>query len=100
MKVAAAVRDSVAKDSAVKALAAKDSAAKDSTAKVAAAKAAAAQARTAANRARSDSVNAARTVRIAPESVAVRCARLLERVSLGEKLTDAERVLLRQRCPK
>jgi len=44
--------------------------------------------------------DSARVPRVRPESLAVECARLLERVSLGEKLTDAERGLLRQRCPK
>ena len=89
-------RDSVARDSAAKALAATaDSVRRDSVAKATAAKASAAKA--SAVRPARDS---ARPPRVRPESIAVECARLLERASLGERLTDAERRLLRQRCPK
>ena len=77
----AAVKDSLAKDSVAKALAAKTLVARDSAAKAAKSK-------------------AAPTPKTRPESITVSCARLLERVSLGEKLTDEERSLLRQRCPK
>ena len=35
-----------------------------------------------------------------PDSIAVECARLLERVSLGEKLTEAEDTRLKKRCKK
>jgi hypothetical protein len=59
----------------------KDSLAKDSVAKAA-------------------KLKASTIPKLRPESIAVQCARLLERVSLGEKLSDSERVLLRQRCPK
>lgn len=105
---ALAAKDSAARDSAAKAVAtrdsvakalaaaAKDSAAKDSVRKAAAAKAAGSRA-AAATRRQTDS---ARAQRVRPESLGVQCARLLERASLGEKLTDSERVLLRQRCQK
>lgn len=89
-------RDSIAKDSAARAIAVRDSAAKDSATKAAASTAASQSRNTAAARARRDS---ART-RVRPETLPVQCARLLERQSLGEKLTDAERAILRQRCPK
>jgi eukaryotic-like serine/threonine-protein kinase len=46
---------------------------------------------------RADSV---RPLRIAPESLAIECSRLLERVSLGERLTPAETALLRRSCQK
>jgi hypothetical protein len=91
------VKDSIARDSIVK-----DSIVKDSTAKAAAAKALAAKALvskppvTKATPAK----DSARVPRVRPESIAVECARLLERVSLGEKLTDGERGLLRRSCPK
>jgi serine/threonine-protein kinase len=93
---AAAIRDSIARDSVVRdstarAIAARDSMARDSVvrdsvARVAAAKAAAARKPVVPRR--------------LPEATNVQCARLLERASLGEKLTDSERVLLRDRCPK
>jgi serine/threonine-protein kinase len=91
-----ATRDSAARaaavsDSAAKVAARRDSLAKDSVARVAAAKSSAKLA------ARKDS---AKTSRVRPESLTVQCARLLERASLGEKLTDAERQLLSARCPK
>ena len=101
------VADSIARDSAAKALAVTDSIARDSTAKAVAAKASTSKASTARELApkaaapRATPVkDSARAPAVRPESIAVECARLLERVSLGEKLTDAERVLLRQRCPK
>jgi serine/threonine-protein kinase len=98
-KALAAMRDSIVRDSAAKALAARDSATKGSVLKATAARVAATQARTAA-RLRADSVAAARAAqRVRPESMSVRCARLVERESLGEKLTDAERAILR-RCQK
>jgi serine/threonine protein kinase len=117
----AAARDTAARDSAAKALAAKDSAARDSTARAeatkdsvakvlaAAAKDSAAKdsvrkaaaARAAASRAAArQQTDSAKAQRGRPESLSVQCARLLERASLGEKLTDSERVLLRQRCQK
>jgi eukaryotic-like serine/threonine-protein kinase len=85
---AAAIRDSIVRDSIVR-----DSVIRDSSAKVASAKAAAAKA------ARPQRP-AVITPRLRPESVSVQCARLLERASLGERLTDSERVLLRDRCQK
>ena len=85
-----AARDSVVRDSTARALVVKDSIARDSTARVAAANALASKAL----------APKPATPRARPESFAVECARLLERVSLGEKLSDAERGLLRQRCPK
>ena len=97
-KVLAAIRDSIARDSIAKdsaTRAARDSVAKDSATKADLAKAAAQKNATAA-RARRDSARA----RTRPESLPVQCARLLERQSLGEKLTDAERAILQQRCPK
>jgi hypothetical protein len=108
-------RDSLARDSATKALASKDSIAKDSVAKDSAARALAASAKATRDSVARDSAakalaarnsaariarDSARTPRIRPESIAVQCARLLERVSLGERLTDAERRVLRQQCPK
>jgi hypothetical protein len=41
-----------------------------------------------------------RPIRIPPESLAIECSRLLERVSLGERLTPAETALLRRSCQK
>jgi serine/threonine-protein kinase len=107
--IAAAARDSVARDSVARA--AKDSASRDSTARVAGVKdsmakdsvAKALVAKTLAARdsaAKAAKSEAATTPKTRPESITVSCARLLERVSLGEKLTDEERSLLRQRCPK
>jgi eukaryotic-like serine/threonine-protein kinase len=99
------VRDSVVRDSTARALAVKDSIARDSTARGAAANALASKAlapKPVAPRATAakDSARVPKVRPVRPESLAVECARLLERVSLGEKLTDAERGLLRQRCPK
>jgi len=106
-KALAAIRDSVARDSvardsvtkavAAKAVATKDSAAKDSAARASIAKASAQSKNTPTTRTGRDS---SRTTRVRPESIPVQCARLLERQSLGEKLTDAERAILQQRCPK
>ena len=79
-------RDSIARAVAVRDSVVRDSVKRDSVAKVTATKAARRPAAT--------------TPRVRPESVTVQCARLLERASLGEKLTDAERALLRDRCPK
>ncbi|MGQ0647298.1 MAG: serine/threonine-protein kinase [Gemmatimonadaceae bacterium] len=45
-------------------------------------------------------VDSSRLLRNRPESLRVECARLLERVSLGEKLTEAEGARLRGRCAK
>jgi eukaryotic-like serine/threonine-protein kinase len=105
-----AVRDSVARDSTTKALAARDSARADSvarataradsTAKAAAAAAALASRRDSAAKASPKANPPRRTNPVRPESIAVQCARLLERASLGERLTDAERALLQRRCPK
>jgi serine/threonine-protein kinase len=89
-------RDSIAKESATRAIATRDSLAKDSATRADLAKATARSNAAAAARARRDSARA----RVRPESVPVQCARLLERQSLGEKLTDAERAILQQRCPK
>jgi hypothetical protein len=83
---AVATRDSIARDSVVRDSVVRDSVVRDSVARVAAAKAAAARKPAATRR--------------PPEATNVQCARLLERASLGEKLTDSERVLLRDRCPK
>jgi serine/threonine-protein kinase len=102
------VRDSIARDSAAKALAARDSARADSVTRAAARADSAAKADAAALAARRDSAAKAlpkanpprRTPTVRPESIAVQCARLLERASLGERLTDAERALLQRRCPK
>ena len=80
------VRDSIVRDSTTRAIAARDASRRDSVAKAAAARAPVAKKPAA--------------PRVRPESVNVLCARLLERASLGEKLTDSERVLLRDRCPK
>ena len=103
-------RDSVVRDSTAKALAARDSARADSvarataradsTAKAAAAAAALAARRDSAAKARPKANPPRRTDAVRPESIAVRCARLLERASLGERLTDAERALLQRRCPR
>ena len=90
-------RDSLARDSAARAVAAEDSAARDSATKAAAKAAAGRSKNAAAVRPRRDSSRAAR---LRPEAMPVQCARLLERQSLGEKLTDAERAILQQRCPK
>lgn len=102
-------RDSTARDSTAKALAARDSARADSVARATAradsmAKAAAAAAlasrRDSAAKASPKATPPRRTNPVRPESIAVQCARLLERASLGERLTDAERALLQRRCPK
>ena len=99
-KALTAIRDSIVRDSTAKALAARESAVKDSASRAAAARDAATRSRTAAARLRADSLAAARAAqRVRPESMSVRCARLVERESLGEKLTDAERATLR-RCQK
>ena len=112
-------RDSVARVSAARALAARDSARADSATRAARADSIAKAAATAAVAARRDSTTKAgaprptptqsgariraqqsRTPAARPESIAVQCARLLERVSLGERLTDAERAILQRRCPR
>jgi serine/threonine protein kinase len=110
-----AVRDSVARDSSAsdstaKALAGRDSARADSvarataradsTAKAGAAAAALASRRDSAAKASPKGNPPRRTNPVRPESIAVQCARLLERASLGERLTDAERALLQRRCPR
>jgi eukaryotic-like serine/threonine-protein kinase len=92
------VRDSIARDSAAKALAARDSARADSAAKAEAAVLAAR--RDSAAKALPKANPPRRTPPVRPESIAVQCARLLERASLGERLTDAERAVLQRRCPK
>jgi serine/threonine-protein kinase len=86
---ATALRDSLARDSVAPDSVVRDSIARDSAAKTVAAKSAARRQRPAVGGSR-----------VRPESLSVRCARLLERASLGEKLTDSERVQLRDRCPK
>jgi serine/threonine-protein kinase len=90
----AIVRDSIAKDSVAKDSLVKDSVARASAA-LAKARADAAARRSAATRTGPDSArNRARS-----QPMPVECARLLEKQSLGEKLTEAERSAL-QRCPK
>ena len=116
-------RDSVTRDSSAKALAARDSVRADSVTRATARESAAALAArrdSAARIARRDSaakssksappqatpaptpaaVRSLRPPAVRPESIAVQCARLLERASLGERLTDAERNLLQRRCPR
>jgi serine/threonine-protein kinase len=98
------VRASIVRDSVAKALAARDSAMADSVRADSLAKAAAAAQDSAAKAraaeiARRRAADSARNARNRPESSAV-CARLLERQSLGERLTDAERATLLRRCPK
>ena len=103
-------RDSSARDSTAKALAARDSARADSvarataradsTARAAAAAAALGSRRDSAAKAPPKANPPRRTNPVRPESIAVQCARLLERASLGERLTDAERALLQRRCPR
>lgn len=44
------------------------------------------------------SANASQVAKPRADSVAADCARLLERLSLGEKLTEAERAVLRRNC--
>ena len=105
-----AVRDSVAKDSAAKDSTARvtaardsvvrDSVARDSVAKESAAKAAAALRALRTPVVRRSATDSARPRRRPPESLAVECARLLERASLGEKLTESERAVLSRRCQK
>jgi serine/threonine-protein kinase len=92
------VRDSLVKDSVAKALVVRDSIARDSVARASVAKVVAR--RDSLVRDSTSRAAAKKTSRVRPESLTVQCARLLERASLGEKLTDAERRLLQQRCPK
>jgi hypothetical protein len=108
-RAAAAARELVVRDSVAKALAVRDSIVKDSLAKDSLTKDSVGKASAALAKARADA--AARrsgSTRSGPDSarskarnqpMPVECARLLEKQSLGEKLTETERSAL-QRCPK